>query len=130
MSFLLNMASRFLPAITGLASRAIPALTSAFAVGKQIAPKLIGAVGKMQNAYNTAKQIGKSVKAVGNVVAPELTKKVEDAYNTKIGGKFSVGDIIERGEKGLAKASGVADQAKAVFANLPVLQEQVKNIVR
>ena len=110
MSFLLNMASRFLPAITGLASRAIPALTSAFAVGKQIAPKLIG--------------------AVGNVIAPELTKKVEDAYNTKIGGKFSVGDIIERGEKGLAKASGVADQAKAVFANLPVLQEQVKNIVR
>jgi len=119
MSFLLNMASKFLPAISGLASRAIPALTTAFAVGKQIAPKVIGAVGKIQNAVNTAKQITKTARTIGNAVAPELTKRVEDAYNTKIGGKFSVGDIIERGEKGLAKASGIADQAKAVFANIP-----------
>jgi hypothetical protein len=130
MSFLLNMASRFLPAISGLASRAVPALTSAFAVGKQIIPRVIGAVGKIQNAFNTAKQIGKAVKSVSGAVAPEITKKVEDAYNTKIGGKFSMGDIIERGEKGLAKASGIADNAKAVFANIPVLGEQVRDIVR
>ncbi len=120
MSFLLNMASKFLPAISGLASRAIPALTSAFAVGKQIAPKIIGAVGKVQNAVNTAKQIGKTARTIGNAIAPEVTKKVEDAYNTKIGGRYSIGDIVERGEKGLSKASGIADQAKAVFANMPV----------
>lgn len=119
MSFLLNMASRFLPAIGAMASRAIPALTSAFAVGKRIAPAVIGAVGKVQNAISTAKQVGKTVRAVGQAVAPELTKKVEDAYNTKKIGGLSVGDIVERGEKGLAKAAGVAEQAKAVFANMP-----------
>jgi hypothetical protein len=122
MSFLLNMASKFLPAISGLASRAIPALTSAFAVGKQIAPKIIGAVGKVQNAVNTAKQLGKTARTIGNAIAPEVTKKVEDAYNTKIGGRYSVGDIIEKGEQGLAKASGIADQAKAIFANIPMAQ--------
>ena len=119
MSFLLNMASRFLPAISAMASRAIPAISSAFAVGKRILPQVIGAVGKVQHAVNTAKQVGKTAREVGRVVAPEITKKVEDAYNTKKIGGLSVGDIVERGEKGLAKAAGVADQAKAVFANMP-----------
>ena len=42
-----------------------------------------------------------------------------------------MGDIIEKKEKkGLAKASGIADNAKAVFANIPVLGEQVRDIVR
>jgi hypothetical protein len=119
MSFLLNMASKFLPAIAGMASRAIPALTSAFAVGKRIAPAVIGAVGKVQNAINTAKAVGKTAREVGRAVAPDITKKVEDAYNAKKIGGLSVGDIVERGEKGLAKAAGVAEQAKAVFANMP-----------
>ena len=119
MSFLFNMASKFLPAITAMASRAIPAISSAFSVGKRILPQVIGAVGKVQNAVNTAKQVGKTVKAVGQAVAPEIVKKVEDAYNSKKIGGLSVGDIVERGEKGLAKVAGVADQAKAVFGNMP-----------
>jgi hypothetical protein len=119
MSFLLNMASRFLPAIAGMASRAIPAITSAFAVGKRIAPAVIGAVGKIQNAVGIGKNIGKLAHGIGQKVAPELTRKVEEAYNAKKIGGLSVGDIVERGEKGLAKAAGIADQAKAVFANMP-----------
>lgn len=119
MSFLLNMASRFLPAIAGMASRALPALTNAFAVGKRILPSVIGAVGKVQNAIGIGKNVGKLVHGIGEKVAPELTKKVEDAYNAKKIGGLSLGDIVERGEKGLAKAAGIADQAKAVFANMP-----------
>ena len=119
MSFLLNMASRFLPAIAGMASRAIPAITSAFAVGKRIAPAVLGAVGKIQNAIGIGKQVGKLAHGVGQKIAPELTKEVEDAYNAKKIGGLSLGDIVERGEKGLAKAAGIADQAKAVFANMP-----------
>lgn len=119
MSFLLNMASKFLPAISAIASRAVPAISSAFAVGKNILPQVIGAVGKVQNAVNTAKQVGKTIQSVGNVIAPDLTKKVENAYNSKRIGGLSIGDIVERGEKGLSKAAGVADQAKAVFANMP-----------
>jgi len=119
MAFLLNMASKFLPAITSMASRAIPAISSAFAVGKRVLPQVIGAVGKVQQAVNTAKQVGKTVKAVGQAVAPEITKKVEDAYNAKKIGGLSVGDIVERGEKGLATVAGVANQAKAVLANMP-----------
>lgn len=119
MSFLLNMASKFLPAVAGLASRAMPYITNAFAVGKRIAPSVIGAVGKIQNAIGMAKNVGKLAHGVGQKIAPELTKKVEDMYNAKKIGGLSLGDIVERGEKGLAKAAGVADQAKAVFANIP-----------
>ena len=119
MSFLINMASKFLPAIGAMASRAIPAISSAFAVGKRVIPQVIGAVGKVQQAVNTAKQIGKTVSAVGHAVAPEITRKVEDAYNSKKIGGLSVGDIVERGEKGLANVAGIANQAKAVFANMP-----------
>lgn len=118
MSFLLNMA-RFIPAIAGMASRAIPAITSAFAVGKRVLPTVISAVGKAQAALSTAKAVGKGVKEVGKVVAPELTQKVEDAYNSKIGGKASIADIVNTGEKGLSTASNIANKAKAVFANIP-----------
>lgn len=119
MSFLLNMASKFLPAIGALASRAMPAITSAFAVGKRILPQVVGAVGKAQHFAQKANAIGKVVHNIGSAVAPELTKKVENAYNSKIVGNNSIGDILEKGQKGLATAAGVADKAKELLANIP-----------
>jgi hypothetical protein len=119
MSFLLNMASKFLPAIGALASRAMPAITSAFSVGKRILPQVIGAVGKAQNIANKVTAVGKTIHNIGSAVAPELTKKVENAYNSKIIANNSIGDILEKGQKGLATASGVADKAKELLANIP-----------
>lgn len=122
--FLASLASRFIPAITGLASKIVPAIGRAFAVGKTVAPKIIGAVGKAANAVNTGIAVGKAVKGAVDKVAPEVGKKVEEVYNKKIGGKVSIGDVVERGEKGLAKAVKVADEAKSVFANIPVLENK------
>jgi hypothetical protein len=119
MSFLLNMASKFLPAIGAIASRAMPAISSAFAVGKKFLPKIIGAVGKAQHLAQQATAVGKTIHNVGSAVAPELTKKVENAYNSKIVGNNSIGDILEKGQKGLATAVGVADKAKELLANMP-----------
>jgi hypothetical protein len=119
MSFLFNMASKFLPAIAGLASRAMPAITSAFAVGKRVLPQVLGAVGKAQQIAQKASAVGKTIQNIGSVVAPELTKKVENAYNSKIVGNNSIGDILEKGQKGLATAVGVADKAKELLANIP-----------
>jgi hypothetical protein len=119
MSFLFNMASKFLPAIAGLASRAMPAISSAFAVGKRVLPQVIGAVGKAQNMVNKAVTVGKAIHNVGQAVAPDLVKKVDNLYNTKIVRGNSIGDILEKGQKGLATAAGVADQAKALLANIP-----------
>ena len=118
MSFLLNMASKFLPAIGALASRAMPAITSAFAVGKRILPQIVGAVGKAKQIANKVSAVGKVAKDIGSAVAPELTKKVENAYNSKIVGNNSIGDILEKGQKGLATAAGVADKAKELLANI------------
>jgi phage-related protein len=115
---LAGMAGKFLPAITGLASRAVPMVSKAIAVGKNIVPKVLGAVGKVQNAINTAKAVGKVAKGAVDTVAPEIGKKIDDAYNRKIVGGMSVGDVLEKGEKGLAQASGVANQAKAILANV------------
>ena len=119
MSFLFNMASKFLPAIAGMASKAIPALSSAFAVGKRYVPQIIGAVGKAQNMVNKAITVGKAIHNVAQTVAPEQVRKVENAYNSKIIRGNSIGDILEKGQKGLATAAGVADQAKALLANIP-----------
>lgn len=119
MSFLFNMASKFLPAIAGLASRAMPYITSAAAVGKRVLPQVIGAVGKAQNLAQRAVAVGKTVRNYGNLVAPELTKRVENAYNSKIIGNNSIGDILEKGQKGLVSAAGVADKAKELLANIP-----------
>ena len=119
MSFLLNMASKFLPAIAGLASRAMPAITSAFAVGKRVLPQVLGAVGKAQQIASKVSAVGKVARDIGSAVAPELTKKVENAYNSKIIGNNSIGDILEKGQKGLVSAAGVADKAKELLANIP-----------
>tara|TARA_R110000868_G_scaffold169262_1_gene404222 strand:+ start:1980 stop:2327 length:348 start_codon:yes stop_codon:yes gene_type:complete len=113
------MASKFLPAVAGLASRAMPYLSSAFAVGKRVLPQVIGAVGKAQHMAQQASAVGKSLHNVGSAIAPELTKKVENAYNSKIIGNNSIGDILEKGQKGLATAVGVADKAKELLANMP-----------
>ncbi len=118
--FLANLASKFIPAISGLASRAIPAVTSAIAVGKRVAPKIIGAVGKAQNAINTAKNIGKKVKGAINTMSPELGKKIDENINRKIIGGKSIGDLLESGERGLGQVKDVADKAKAVLANIPI----------
>ena len=118
MSFLLNMASKFLPAIGALASRAMPAMTSAFAVGKRFLPQVLGAVGKAQNLAQRATAVGKTIQNIGSIVNPELTKKIENAYNSKIIRNNSIGDILEKGQKGLATAVGVADKAKELLANI------------
>jgi hypothetical protein len=119
MSFLLNLASKFLPSIAGLASRAIPAISSAIAVGKNVLPHVASAVGKAQQAYQTAKAVGKGIHSVGKVIAPELTQKVEDTYNKKMVGNKSIADVVNYGERGLAGAANLTNQAKGVFANLP-----------
>ena len=119
MSFLLNMASKFLPAIAGIASRAIPGLTSAIAVGKQIIPHIAGAVGKAQQIYQGAKAVGKTIGSIGKSIAPDLAKKVEDTFNKKIVGNKSIADVVNYGEKGLAGAAKLTDQSKGVFANIP-----------
>lgn len=119
MSFLLNMASKFLPAIAGIASRAIPAISSAIAVGKNVIPKIAGAVGKAQQVYQTAKAVGKGLQGVGKVVAPDLTQKVENTFNRKMIGNKSIADVVNYGEKGLAGAAKITDQAKGIFANIP-----------
>jgi hypothetical protein len=119
MSFLVNMASKFLPAIGALASKVMPSVTSAFAVGKKVLPQIVGAVGKVQHAAEKVIGVGKVAKQIATAVAPEITKKVENAYNSKIVGNNSIGDILEKGQKGLASASGVANQAKELLANIP-----------
>jgi hypothetical protein len=119
MSFLLNMASKFLPAIAGIASRAIPAISSAIAVGKNVLPQVAGAVGKAQQAFQTAKAVGKTIHGIGKVVAPDLTQKVENTFNKKMVGGKSIADVVNYGEKGLSTASNISNQAKGVFANIP-----------
>lgn len=119
MSFLLNMASKFLPAIAGIASRAIPGLSSAIAVGKNVLPQVAGAVGKANQIFQTAKAVGKTIHGVGKVIAPGLTQKVEDTFNKKLVGNKSIADVVNYGEKGLAGATKITDQAKGVFANIP-----------
>lgn len=119
MSFLLNMASRFLPSIIGMASRAIPALSSAIAVGKNVLPQVAGAVGKANRMFQIAKAVGKGIHGIGNIVAPNLTKKVEDTFNRKLVGNKSIADVVNYGEKGLAGAAKITDQAKNIFANIP-----------
>jgi hypothetical protein len=117
--FLANLASKFIPAITGLASRAIPAVTRAVAVGKKIVPRVIGAVGKAQNALHTAKNIGKTARGIVGNISPELGKKIDETYNKKMIGGKSLGDLVESSDRGLGQVKDVADKAKAVLANIP-----------
>jgi hypothetical protein len=81
-------------------------------------PQVVGAVGKAQHIANKVSAVGKVVHNIGSAVAPEITKKVENAYNSKIVGNNSIGDILEKGQKGLATAAGVADKAKELLANI------------
>jgi len=115
---LAGLAGRFLPALTGLASRAIPAMTRAIAVGKNIVPRVLGAVGKVQNMINTGRAVGKAVKGAVDNVAPEVGKKMDDAYNRKLVGGMSISDVLEKGQKGLANATGLANNAKQILANI------------
>ncbi len=125
LSPLMGLASRALPAIAGLASRAVPALTRAVAVGKSVLPRVANAIGKGQQMYNTAKAIGKGAHQAIKVVSPDAGKRLEDAYNRKVVGGLSVSDVVERGQKGLAGATGLTNSAKGIFANVidPALEK-------
>lgn len=116
--FLSSLVSRAIPAITGLASRALPAIGKAIAVGKNVASAAGSAVGKAQTALSTAKAVGKAAKGAVRSVSPELANKIDEEYNKKRGG-VSISDVVGKADRGLAKASGYADQAKQVLANLP-----------
>lgn len=117
--FLASLASKVIPAITGLFSRAAPVVAKAVAVGKNIIPKVANAVGKAQTIFSTGQAVGKAVKGALDKTAPSLAQKVEEEYNKKRVKGMSISDIVEKGNKGLAKASGMANDAKAVFANIP-----------
>jgi len=118
--FLASLASKFIPTLFGLGSKILPAVSKAVAVGKAVIPKVASAVGKVANGIATAKAVGKAVKGAVGSVAPEATKKVEEAYNKKIIGGRSLGDLVESGERGIGKVKDVADRAKAVMANIPI----------
>jgi len=113
-----GLASKFIPAVAGLASRAVPAITRGIAVGKSLLPKVVGAVGKVSNMISQGKAVGKAVKGAVDAVAPEMGKKIDEAYNRKVVGGMSVADVLEKGEKGLATATGLANSAKQVLANV------------
>ena len=85
----------------------------------RVLPKVIGAVGKAQQIAEKVNNGVKIAKQIGSAVAPEIVKKVENAYNSKIIGNTSIGDILEKGQKGLASAAGVSDKAKELLANIP-----------
>jgi hypothetical protein len=114
MSFLGRILSTAISAGSKIASGA------SHAVGKAsgFVTRMGSAVGKASQAFNKAKSVGKQAKGILNAISPEAGKAVDDLYNQKVIGNMSLANIVEHGDKGLANATGLADKAKLLLANL------------
>jgi hypothetical protein len=104
-----------------LLSKAVPFITKAFSVGKSIVPQVLGAVGKVSNAIQTGKAVGKQVKQVLQGVAPELVDKVEQSKAFQV-----ASNILNKTEQGLGMATNYGTQAQNL---LNTYEGKVENLL-
>jgi hypothetical protein len=73
----------------------------------------------MSQGLSKALHIGRQVHKVASAIAPKQVGQLEHHFNDKaisVGGhKVSLGDIIEKGSKGLLTASGALNKARTIF---------------
>ena len=95
---------------SSMLSNAVPFLSKAFSVGKAALPTVLNAVGKVSNAIQQGKAVGKQIKQVAQSVAPEWVNKVESSKAFQ-----GASNILNKAEQGLDLASKYGNQAQSML---------------